>query len=218
MTIKNIIFDLGGVLLNIDYNATIKAFREIGISHFDQMYTQASQDHVFDHFDKGEISPEEFRNKIRRMAGLPLTNESIDHAWNAMLLDLPWHRIDLLQGVKANYRSFLLSNTNAIHIPVFHDYLHRTCGFDNLDAFFEKQYLSHEIGMHKPDREPFDLIIRENSLQPEETLFIDDSKQHLAGARATGMKAFWLDTSSMQVTDLFTWKYQLRPEVLEACE
>ncbi len=216
MTIRNIIFDLGGVLLNIDYQATIKAFKDLGITDFDRLYTQAGQDNLFDDFDKGKISPEEFRNKVRRIAGLPLTSEAIDQAWNAMLLDFPWPRLDLLQGVRANYRTFLLSNTNAIHFPLFREYLHREYGFDNLDAFFEKQYLSHEIGMHKPDREPFDLIIRENDLVPQETLFIDDSQQHLAGAQAAGIKAFWLDTSSMQVTDLFTWKYQLRPEVLEA--
>ena len=216
MKIRNIIFDLGGVLLNIDYQATINAFKDFGISHFDDLFTQTSQDHVFDYFDKGEISPEEFRNKIRRMAGLPLTNESIDQAWNAMLLDLPWHRIDLLQGVKANYRTFLLSNTNAIHFPVFREYLHKAYGFDSLDAFFEKQYLSHEIGMHKPDREPFDLIIRENGLEPSQTLFIDDSRQHLESARAAGMYAFWLDTGAMQVTDLFDQNYLLLPEVLAA--
>ncbi len=215
MTIKNIIFDLGGVLLNIDYQATIKAFKDLGINNFDEMYNQAAQDHVFDGFDKGDISPTVFRDEIRRITRMPLTDESIDHAWNAMLLDLPWHRIDLLQGVKANYRSFLLSNTNAIHIPVFHDYLHREYGMDNLSALFEKQYLSHEIGMHKPDREPFDLILNENDLNPEETLFIDDSIQHLEGARAAGIKTFWLDTSVMQITDLFNFRYQLRPEVLE---
>ena len=218
MPIRNIIFDLGGVLLNIDYQATIKAFKELGVADFDRVYTQARQSHVFDDFDKGRISPEEFRNKIRRIAGLPLTTDAIDQAWNAMLLDFPWHHFDLLTGVKSNYRTFLLSNTNAIHIPVFYDYLQRTYGFDNLDAFFEKIYLSHQIGMHKPDRGPFDLIIRENGLVPEETLFIDDSKQHLAGARAAGIKAFWLDNSSTQITDLFTWKYQLRPEVIEAAQ
>jgi glucose-1-phosphatase len=217
MTINNIIFDLGGVLLNIDYQATIKAFKHLGITNFDEMYAQAAQDQIFDSFDKGQISAQVFRDELRRITGLPLTDESIDHAWNAMLLDLPWPRIDLLQGIKTHYRTFLLSNTNAIHIPVFHEYLRRQYGMDNLSAFFEKQYYSFEIGMHKPDREPFDLIIQENNLIPEETLFIDDSKQHLVGAQATGIKTFWLDTSSMQITDLFTWKYQLRPEVLETC-
>jgi len=215
MPIRNIIFDLGGVLLNIDYQATINAFKDFGVSNFDQLFAQASQEDLFDRIEKGKITSDKFRDELRRITGLPLTDEAIDQAWNAMLLDLPWHRLDLLDGVKAHYRTFLLSNTNAIHISVFHDYLYRTYGLRNLESYFEKQYFSHEIGMHKPDREPFDLVVRENQLLPEETLFIDDSKQHLAGARAAGIRAFWLDTTSMQITDLFTWKYLLRPEVID---
>lgn len=215
MIIKNIIFDLGGVLLNIDYQASIDAFKALGITNFEEIFTQASQAHVFDRLEKGEISPAMFRGELRRISGMPLTDEAIDNAWNAMLLDLPWPRIDLLEGVKANYRIFLLSNTNAIHFPVFSDYLQRTYGYDNLDHLFEKQYLSHEIGMHKPHREPFDLIIRENGLLPEETLFIDDSKQHVEGAKLTGLKAFWLNTEELQVTDLFNFRYQLLTDVLD---
>lgn len=215
MAIKNIIFDLGGVLLNIDYQASINAFKALGISDFDDIYAQAAQDHLFDSFDKGEISPAVFRDQLRQMTGLPLTDDSIDQAWGAMLLDLPWPRIDLLQGIKANYRCFLLSNTNAIHIPLFYDYLRREYGMENLKAFFEKQYFSFEIGLRKPDREPFDLILRENELVASQTLFIDDSIQHLEGARAAGIRSFWLDPNAIQVTDLFNWKYQLRPEVLE---
>ena len=215
MSIKNIIFDLGGVLLNIDYQATIKAFKALGISNFDEIYAQAAQNHMFDRFDKGEISPSVFREELRQITGLPLTDDTIDQTWYAMILDLPWPRIDLLQGIKANYRCFLLSNTNAIHIPLFHDYLYREYGMENLNAFFEKQYLSYDIGMRKPDREPFELILRENDLVAGQTLFIDDSIQHVEGARAVGIKSFWLDTDAMQVTDLFNWKYQLRSEVLE---
>ena len=217
MSIKNIIFDLGGVILNISYQDSINAFKELGVHDFDDIFTQATQIHLFDRFDKGEIPPAVFRGELRRLSGLPLTDDAIDQAWNAMLLDLPWHRIDLLEGIKGNYRLFLLSNTNAIHFPVFRDYLQRTFGFDSLDHLFEKQYLSYEIGMRKPDRDPFDLIIRENDLIPEETLFIDDSEQHMAGAVAAGLKAFWLNNKELQITDLFNFRYQLRPEVLAAC-
>lgn len=218
MAIKNIIFDLGGVLLNIDYQASIDEFKSLGVRDFERFYTQASQTHLFDRFDRGRISPAVFRDELRRLSGLPLTDDAIDQAWNAMLLDLPWQRLDLLEGVKAHYRIFLLSNTNAIHFPVFREYLQRTYGFDNLDHLFENQYLSHEIGMHKPDREPFDLILRENELIAEETLFIDDSEQHMEGARAAGIRAFWLDIKELQVTDLFTWRYLLRPEIVEAAK
>jgi glucose-1-phosphatase len=215
MIIRNIIFDLGGVILNIDYQATFQAFKALGVTQFDRFFTQASQINLFDRFDKGEISSEEFRDKIRAITGLPLTDKAIDRAWNAMLLDLPWHRMELLEGVKRNYRTFLLSNTNAIHFPAFLEYLQREFRIDSLDPWFEKQYLSHEIGMRKPDPEVYRHILGENDLDPAQTLFIDDTSQHVEGARQAGLKALWLNTDQIQVTELFNWRYELRPEVSE---
>ena len=215
MVIRNIVFDLGGVILNIDYQAAFQAFRALGVTEFDRFFTQASQVDLFDRFDKGEISAGEFREKIRAITGLPLTDKAIDRAWNAMLLDLPWHRMELLEGVKGNYRTFLLSNTNDIHFPAFLEYLQREFRIDSLKPWFEKQYLSHEIGMRKPDREVYLHILKENGLDPAQTLFIDDTRQHVEGARKAGLRALWLKTDQLQVTDLFNWRYELRPEVSE---
>ncbi|MDR4987474.1 MAG: hypothetical protein RG741_01385 [Bacteroidales bacterium] len=114
-TVKNIIFDLGGVLLNIDYGLTIAAFKKLGVEDFDGFFTQAAQHKVFDRFDTGHVTPGEFRDRLRRLSGLNLSDRQIDDAWNAMLLDMPADRIKLLQKVRRNYRIFLLSNTNAIH-------------------------------------------------------------------------------------------------------
>ena len=208
--IKNIIFDLGGVLLNIDYNRTINAFKALGMTDFDKFFTQAAQSQLFDRLDKGTISPENFREKLREITGLNPTNHQIDHAWNAMLLDMPPGRVNLLQKVSKNYRTFLLSNTNAIHYPVYMEYMSQTFGVEDLAHLFEKQYLSYQIGMRKPDKEIYETVVMENELDPQQTLFIDDSSQHVTGARLAGLKALWLDVDRFSVESLFNDDYRLK--------
>jgi HAD superfamily hydrolase (TIGR01549 family) len=210
--IKNIILDLGGVLLNIDYIATIKAFQELGVKNIETMFTQEAQNKLFDGLDKGSMSPEEFRQGVREYSALDLTDEQIDDAWNAMLMDFPKCRIELLEGIRKNYRLFLLSNTNSIHYPQYIKYMRKMYRVDNLDEFFEKTYLSHEIGMRKPDAEAFNLIIDENHLLKQETLFVDDTLQHVEGARRVGLNAIWLDLRKMEIHDLFDEDFRLRWE------
>lgn len=213
MTIRNIIFDLGGVLLNIDYHASIRAFKALGVSDFDKFFTQAAQVHLFDHLDRGQISPQDFRHSLRELSGLALQDEQIDDAWNAMLLDMPPGRIRLLEGVRQQYNIFLLSNTNAIHYPRYMQYMHETFGYESLEQIFSKQYLSHEIGLRKPDAEAYELILKENGLQAQETLFIDDTLGHVQGAASVGINALWLNLEEMEVMDLFTPEHRLREDV-----
>ena len=215
MNIRNIIFDLGGVLLNIDYDASIQAFKRLGIKDFDNFFTQAAQNQLFDRLDRGEVSPAGFRDALRSMSGLGLSDAEIDAAWNAMLFDLPPARVQLLEGVKQHYNTYLLSNTNAIHYPAYMHYMRQAYGVESLEDLFSKQYLSHEIGLRKPDPEPFELILRENQLKADETLFIDDTLGHVKGAAQTGIKAFFLDVKSTDILDLFDEKFKLKPEVLE---
>lgn len=203
MNIDNIIFDLGGVLLNIDYYKSINKFKSLGITDFENLFTQAKQNKLFDMLDTGEISPGDFRDTIRKYSNTKLTDNQIDDAWNAMLLNLPKERIELLQNVKQKYRTFLLSNTNAIHYPQYMKYMESEFGIKNLSDLFEKEYLSHEIGMRKPDIEVFTLIIEEQKLNPQKTLFIDDTKQHVDGARKAGLSAYWLDITKESINDIF---------------
>jgi putative hydrolase of the HAD superfamily len=191
--IKNIIFDLGGVIMNISYQKTLNEFKKIGITNIEELYTQAAQVELFDKFDKGLISPQEFRDEIRKRTSARLSDQIIDNAWNAMFLDLPKVRLDLLQRVKNHYNTFLLSNTNAIHIDYFNQLLNREFGLKDFSIFFHKIYYSYEIKMRKPDPDPFMLIVNENGLKPEETLFIDDSVQHIEGARQLGLMAHLLN-------------------------
>jgi len=200
---KNIIFDLGGVLLNIDYNLTVKAFKNLGINNFDELFSQASQFKLFDKYDKGLISSSEFRNEINKLCDKNLSNEQIDNAWNAILLDFPKERLELLNKVKQNHKTFLLSNTTEIHITAFKKYMKTDFGINDFFSLFHKSYLSYEIGMRKPDAEIFELVLQENNLISSETLYIDDSIQHVEAALKLGIKAYWLDIKKESVIDLF---------------
>lgn len=186
--IKNIIFDLGGVIINLDYNRTRNAFIELGLTGFDAIYSQAQQGGFFDSFDTGRLSPEEFRTEIRKHLKQEISDNQIDHAWDAMLLDVPSEKLQLLSRLKTKYRTFLLSNTNVIHVNNFSNYLQRTYGHSDFTPYFEKWYYSCNIGMRKPDAEIFEFVLNENGLRAEETFFIDDSIQHIEGATRCGLQ------------------------------
>jgi putative hydrolase of the HAD superfamily len=191
--IKNIIFDLGGVIINLSYQRTIDAFKSIGFENFDRVFTQANQTDIFDKMDKGLISPMDFRATIKAIFNVDVSDSQIDHAWNAMLLDFPAHRLELLERIKAHYCTFLLSNTNEIHFIAYNNMLKETFGFHNLSHYFNKEYYSHLVHMRKPDPEVFLHIMEENGLKADETLFIDDSIQHVEGAKKLGILAYHLD-------------------------
>ncbi|NNC85613.1 MAG: HAD family phosphatase [Bacteroidia bacterium] len=191
--IKNIIFDLGGVILDIDYHLTRDAFIELGIKNFDELYSQKKQDHLFDNFETGNISEDQFYNEIKKASGIDLTNKEIEGAWNALLQTIPQKRILWLDDLKKEYRIFLLSNTNAIHIRAFTKYLHDSYGDDMLKEHFEKTYYSSEMGMRKPNADIFEHVLSDNKLKMEETIFIDDSVQHVEGALAMGLKGILLN-------------------------
>ncbi len=111
--IKNIIFDLGGVILNLDFSRTIKAFAELGVPGLNDIFIPPEQSPLFDQFDKGLISEQEFFSGLKELFGLVHPITALERAWNAMLLDIPGHRLTQLQAYKQKYQTFLLSNTNA---------------------------------------------------------------------------------------------------------
>jgi glucose-1-phosphatase len=200
--IRNIIFDLGGVLFNVDYNLTINEFIRLGVQNFEQIYSQMNQQHFFNRFEKGEITANEFRREINQIASLNLTSGEIDKAWNAMLLGLPEENIRFIERIGKEFQLFLLSNTNQIHIEKFYEMIRLENGLEHLDCYFEKIYLSHLIGARKPEAKAFEIILTENNLTPAETLFVDDSPRHVEGAIKTGIQAVWLKPG-MKITDLF---------------
>lgn len=191
--IKHIIFDLGGVLLNIDYKLTEKAFIDLGISNFPQLYSQLKQTPIFDLFETGKINRNQFIEKIRELSEKQLTDQQIINSWNAMLLHFPLRRLQILQQLQLYHNLFLLSNTNEIHEDFFNKILFNNHGIPSLGVFFNKVYLSHRIGLRKPDKEVFEFVLNSNGLIPEDTLFIDDSIQHIEGAKAVGIRTIFLE-------------------------
>lgn len=190
--IKNIIFDLGGVIIDIDYQATTKAFEKLGIDDFNTRYSQLNQTALFDDFEKGIISSQHFINKLMDIVPKGVTPNQIVSAWNAMLGKIPAQKIQLLNHVRSTHRIFMLSNTNALHLPVVNKFWREITPLEMRDLF-EQVYLSFEIGMRKPDKEIFEWVCKENNLNPENTLFIDDSPQHIEGAKSAGLKTHFYE-------------------------
>lgn len=189
--IKNIIFDYGNVIFSIDFARVQQSLKGLGISDVETFFGHRQQDPVFDAFDRGQITSDEFRNKIREKAGNPnLSNDEIDAAWNSILIGIADGNHELLLELKGKYRTFLLSNINDIHYNFIMKYLKDKFGFDNNDHLFEKIYYSHFTGKRKPEQAIFEQVLNENNLNPAETLFIDDSPQHLEGAKKLGIQTF----------------------------
>jgi FMN phosphatase YigB (HAD superfamily) len=201
-TFENIIFDLGGVIINLDYNRTAQAFIDLGLKNFNEIYSKAQQSHLFDDFEKGTMPPENFRAELRKYLPSETTDEQIDKAWNAMLLDIPVHRVEWLRKVGERYRIFLLSNTNTIHVDSFTKMADNVYGQGEFERVFERHYYSCQMGMRKPDAEIFERVLQENNLDKSRTLFIDDSIQHVEGAIRTGLHAELLKVESGELVEV----------------
>jgi putative hydrolase of the HAD superfamily len=190
--IKNIIFDMGGIFLTIDYMLTERAFIELGVTNFGELYSQNHSTKLFNDFEKGKISPAIFFDALRVITGMGLPDDQIECAWNAMLGHFPIERLQWLDGIRKRYKVFLFSNTNELHYnAVMHTYRLET-GHDLLDEHFDKAYYSHIMGMRKPDRESYQKILDEQHLDVTETLFIDDTYKNIVGAESVGLQTIFL--------------------------
>lgn len=191
--IKHIIFDLGGVLLNIDYQLTEEAFVKLGMQDFAEKYTQAQQIDFFSKYEKGLLSTKDFIAKLKTWLPNPVAHTEIVDAWNAMLLDFPLRRLQILQQLQLHYDIVLLSNTNELHEEAFNQKLKEVCGYNKLAVFFDRVYFSHHIGMRKPEAAIFEHVLADTGFDPRHTLFIDDSQQHIVGASELGIQTIWLE-------------------------
>ncbi|MBB5395301.1 HAD family phosphatase [Mucilaginibacter sp. AK015] len=189
--IKNIIFDYGNVIFSIDFRRAQQAFKALGISDAEAFFGHRQQDEIFDRFDRGEVSADEFRAYIKTKTGNPaVTDQQITDAWNSLLLGIAPGNHDLLLKFKEKYRTFLLSNINDIHYTYIMNYLKTDFGFEDNEHLFEKTYYSHLVGKRKPQIDFFEQVLAENNLNAKETLFIDDSPQHLEAAKTLGIQTF----------------------------
>jgi putative hydrolase of the HAD superfamily len=196
-----IIFDLGGVLLNIDFGLTQKALENLGMKNVPAYFGKYAQAGFFDQLDRGEIGEKQLFSEIRKFLPVHVSDDRIKEAWNAIILDFPPERIQLLKILKNTHRLFLLSNTNSIHYPVYNAMIQQM-GEQSLDSLFEKAYYSFREGLRKPETEFFQKVIEENQLNPEKTLFVDDTEMHVEAAQNLGLQAVHL-TNSKDVVDLF---------------
>jgi len=191
--IKNIIFDLGGVILNIDYQKTIDEFKRLGVENFDKIFSQFKQSPFSDDFETGKITEEQFYEEIKKLTKIDFSFEQFKFAWNAMLLDLPEIRIEVLKQLKSDYNLYLYSNTNKTHYQEFY-----TKVKEDFDVIFKKTYYSHLFGRRKPDVSSFETILKENNLNPKETLFLDDSIQHIESAKKIGIQTLLIENKPIE--------------------
>lgn len=203
MGIKNIILDLGGVLFDLDYQKTQIAFKKLGL---EDVFSKKTQNELFDDLEEGKISGDDFLTLLSESSSLSFkpSKTQLIKAWNEMLLGIPPHQFTVLTELKSNYRLFLFSNTNEIHIEAVWQHLQQKHDKPNLNEYFEVVYLSNELGIRKPKPHSFEHIVKENNLNPQETLFIDDSPQHVEGAKKAGINAFWLDLEKQNLRELLT--------------
>lgn len=194
--INNILFDLGGVLIDIDYNRPVQAFSQLGFHHFEEQYSQVAAGPLFIELEKGHISPDEFFQNLQELGPGSIPTEQLEAAWNSILLDFRLNSLALLERLQKKYRLFLLSNTNAIHHQAFSEIFQRLETGKKLDDYFEKAYYSHLIGERKPESSAFNYVVRDAGILPEETLFIDDTPENIEAAEKLGFRTIWLQKGS----------------------
>ena len=191
-SIKNLIFDLGVVIINIDTDRTVEAMKSLGFNDFQESYTLFKQIDLFDKLEKGIIKSDDFRNEMRKHILNEVNDKQFDKAWSAMLLDFPNERIEIIKRLAKNYNVYLLSNTNEIHYNQYIKDFKDQYGFD-FNSLFQKVYYSFQLGMRKPDTEIFEFVLDDSRLNPFETVFIDDLVKNIETAARLGINTIWID-------------------------
>jgi len=199
---KNIIFDFGGVIINIDPMLTVKEFQKLVPNLSESEAIKVIKDPLFSDFEIGHISEEDLRSGVFAILGLDpgtISDQEFDNAWNGMILDLPKNRLDLIESLAQNHRIFLLSNTNSIHMRCVSQVVKRTIQRASIDHYFEKAYYSFQMGLRKPDRLIYDKVLSESNLVPSDTLFLDDSPVNFSGACEAGISTLEVDRDILEI-------------------
>ena len=191
-TTKNIIFDLGGVLLDIDFQKTIDAFKKLGIKNFEDMFSQFKADELFEKLETGSITEVDFYSAIKKKTGVKVSDAEIDTAWNALILKFRTESLQYLETLSKSYKLYLLSNTNSIHLKYFKQLFTEQTSKPLLDEYFTKAWYSNEVGLRKPGAEIFEFVLNDENLNAAETLFIDDTLSNIETAQKMGFKTHHL--------------------------
>lgn len=202
MDIKNIIFDFGGVVLDIDPQLTVDEFVKLGFTDFDKLTSPEFTEEIIGKFERGILTPEVFRTKLKTFFDLDITDQQLDYAWNSLLYDIPKERIEIIEQVKKNYQIILLSNSNEIHYDLFVRDLQLRFGYREFDDLFHKSYFSFDLHLLKPNPEIYEFVINQHGILPEETLFIDDKEENIEAAKNIGLRTYKLDKPE-RVRDIF---------------
>lgn len=203
MMIKNLILDMGGVILDVDYKKIFEEFKKFGCNDMHSFFTQQTQIPLVDDFEKGLISPARFRDEVRKITNLNIEDKDLDYIWNSMILGIRKKDVELLKVLRNKYEKiFLFSNTNEIHIESVKKLFFANLGYDVFDLIFDKVYFSNEIHLRKPDVESFDFVVLDANINKNETLFIDDTSQNISGAKQSGLNAYLLD-NNQTLTEIF---------------
>jgi len=190
--IKNIIFDLGNVLLDIDYNKTIEAFEQLGLQNFKNSFAPDKVNSFIQDLETGKISEETFYESIKKISKKPLASAQIKNALNALILKFRTESLSFLEEISPKYKLYLFSNTNSIHLTAFKEIFKRNIGNNSLDGYFTKAYYSHIIGFRKPDTGAYNFVLNDANIIAVETLFIDDLANNIEGAKAVGIQTHHL--------------------------
>jgi putative hydrolase of the HAD superfamily len=187
-SIKNILFDLGGVILDIHVQATLKAFYDLGFPPHLLQYPLNMDTDLFYRYETGKIDSSLFRDEMRRISGVEVEDAALDEAWNAMIIGIPEERVRLIERLGKQYRLFMLSNTSALHAPVFEAMYLEKAGIP-MEKAFEKIYYSFRIGCHKPDHTAWEYVLKDAGILAGETLFLDDNIHNIKASQELGFKA-----------------------------
>ncbi|MDR3653931.1 MAG: HAD family phosphatase [Paludibacter sp.] len=187
--ITTLIFDLGGVVINLDLPKCIQNFKQLGVENFENYLSNFGQKGFFLQFEKGQIGVDEFRTEIRKLALNNLTNKQIDDAWCSFLCDIPMQKINILLELKTKFRLIVLSNTNPLHIKVSTANEFSRYGLI-IDNVFDSCYFSYEMGMVKPDAEIFLTLLKNEHVTANECLFLDDGEKNIERAQQLGIQTY----------------------------
>lgn len=177
--IKNIVFDFGGVIIDIDRDGAVRRFEEIGVKEADSLLDKYHQKGIFLEVEDGRIDAESFRLKLSEMAGKELAYDEVESGWRGFITDTPQYKLDYMAELRKNYRVYILSNTNP-YIMGWARSSRFTAAGKPLDAYVDKIYASYEVKSVKPNREIFDFMIKDAALDPAETVFVDDGASNIA--------------------------------------
>lgn len=203
MGIRNLILDMGGVILDVDYRKIFSEFVKYDCNDMQSFFTQQTQIPLVDDFEKGLITPAMFRNKVRKLIGKDLENDVLDNIWNSMVLGVKKEDVDLIKTLRKKYdKIFLFSNTNEIHVEYVKNMFFEAMGYDIFEILFDKVYFSNEIHLRKPDKESFEFVVKDAGVDKETTMFIDDTAKNILGAEKVGLKTYLLD-NNQTLTQIF---------------